>query len=63
MKRLPLLAACAAAAVAGCVSVEQMPDPRGALGRTQRLVAAVYPAPGPWIIGSADSKAEAAAKI
>jgi hypothetical protein len=63
MKRLLLLAACAAAAVAGCVSVEPMPDPRGALGRTQRLVVAVYPAPGPWIIGSADSKAEAAAKI
>jgi len=63
MKRLFLLAACAAALVAGCVSVEQMPDPRGALGRTQRLVVAVYPSPGPWIIGSSDSKAEAAAKI
>src|SRR6185437_4874844 len=63
MKRLLLLAACAAAAVAGCVSVEPMPDPRGALGRTQRLIVAVYPAPGPWIIGSADSKAETAAKV
>lgn len=63
MKRLTLLAAFTAAVVAGCVSVEQMPDPRGALGTTQRLVVAVYPSPGPWIIGSTDSKAEAAAKI
>jgi hypothetical protein len=63
MKRPILLAACAAAAVAGCVSVQNMPDPRGALGRSQRLIVAVYPAPGPWIIGAADSKAEAAAKI
>ena len=63
MKRPFLLAALAAALVAGCVSVEQMPDPRGALGTTQRLIVAVYPSPGPWIIGSADTKAETAAKI
>ncbi|MDT1107437.1 hypothetical protein, partial [Pseudomonas aeruginosa] len=29
----------------------------------QRLVLAVYPSPGPWIVDAADSKAEAAAKI
>lgn len=63
MKRLILLAACAAAVVAGCVSIQNLPDPRGALGRNQRLVVAVYPSPGPWIVGSADTKAEAAAKI
>lgn len=63
MRRLFLLAACAAAAVAGCVSVQGLPDPRGALAPRQRLIVAVYPSPGPWIIGSADTKAEAAAKI
>ena len=62
MRRLLLLAACAAAA-AGCVAVQGLPDPRGALKPGQRLVVDVYPAPGPWIIGSADSKAEAAAKL
>jgi len=61
MRRLaiPLIAA----TLAGCVSVAPMPDPRGALGRDQRLVVAVYQAPGPWIIDAADSKAEAAAKL
>lgn len=57
---LPLLFA---AAAAGCVSVAPMPDPRGALRPGQRLVVAVYPSPGPWIVDAADSKAEAAAKI
>jgi hypothetical protein len=63
MRRLLLLAACAAAAVAGCVSVQGLPDPKGALKPSQRLVVAVYPSPGPWILGSADTKAEAAAKL
>ncbi len=62
MRRLLLLAAVAAAA-AGCVSVEGLPDPRGALKPRQRVVVAVYPSPGPWIVGSSDTKAEAAAKI
>ena len=62
MRRVLILAACAAAA-AGCVSVEGLPDPHGALKTGQRLVVIVYPSPGPWIIGSADTKAEAAAKI
>ncbi|MFI5349750.1 MAG: hypothetical protein ACHQ2Z_09415 [Elusimicrobiota bacterium] len=62
MRRVLILAACAAAA-AGCVSVEGLPDPHGALKTGQRLVVVVYPSPGPWIIGSADTKAEAAAKI
>ncbi|MDE2141584.1 MAG: hypothetical protein KGJ84_04135 [Elusimicrobia bacterium] len=51
------------AALAGCVSVAPMPDPRGALRPGQRLVVAVYVAPGPWIVDAADTKAEAAAKI
>src|ERR1700676_2712759 len=63
MRRLFLLAAACAAAAAGCVSVQGLPDPRGALKPGQRLIVAVYPSPGPWIIGSADTKAEAAAKI
>ncbi len=62
MRRLLLIAACAAAA-AGCVSVQGLPDPHGALGPHQRVVVNVFPSPGPWIIGSADSKAEAAAKL
>ena len=62
MGRLCLFVALASA-VAGCVSVQSLPDPRGALKPGQRLVVNVYPAPGPWIIGSADSKAEAAAKL
>ena len=62
MRRLLPLAAFAAA-VAGCVSVQGLPDPKGALKPGQRLVVAVYPSPGPWILGSADSKAEAAAKL
>ncbi|HEX4047672.1 MAG TPA: hypothetical protein VH309_07555, partial [Elusimicrobiota bacterium] len=62
MKRLLMLAVCAAAS-AGCVSVQGMPDPHGALKPGQRLVVAVYRSPGPWIIGAADTKAEAAAKI
>src|ERR1017187_5051270 len=61
MRRLLPLAVFAAAA--GCVSFQGLPDPRGALKPGQRLVVDVYPSPGPWIIGSADSKAEAAAKI
>ena len=62
MRRFLLLAAVAAAA-AGCVSVDGPPDPHGALKPGQRVVVAVYPSPGPWIIGSSDSKAEAASKI
>ena len=62
MKRLLLPAVCAALA-SGCVSLQGLPDPRGALAPAQRLVVAVYPSPGPWIIGSADTKAEAAAKL
>ena len=62
MKRSLLLAVLAASA-AGCVSVEGLPDPRGALKPGQRVVVAVYPSPGPWIVGSSDSKAESAAKI
>ncbi|MDE2490005.1 MAG: hypothetical protein KGM24_04110 [Elusimicrobia bacterium] len=57
---LPLLLA---ASAAGCVSVAQLPDPRGALKPGQRLVVLVYQSPGPWIVGGADTKAEAAAKI
>ena len=52
-----------AAAAAGCVMVQTLPDPRGALRPGQRLVVAVYPAPGPWIIDASDSKLESAAKI
>ncbi|MFI5361321.1 MAG: hypothetical protein ACHQ49_05070 [Elusimicrobiota bacterium] len=68
MRRLFLFAACAAGAacaalVTGCVSVNGPPDPHGALGPRQRLVVDVYPAPGPWIVAAADSKAEAATKI
>jgi hypothetical protein len=62
MKRLLLLSAVAAAA-AGCVSVEGLPDPHGTLKPGQRIVVAVYPSPGPWIVGSTDSKAASAAKI
>jgi hypothetical protein len=62
MRRLALFAACAAA-ISGCVPVEGLPDPHGALKPGQRVVVAVYPSPGPWIIGAADTKAEAAAKI
>jgi hypothetical protein len=62
MKRFLLPVVCAAAA-GGCVSIQGLPDPHGALAPGQRLVVAVYPSPGPWIIGSADTKAEAAAKI
>ncbi len=57
---LPILLA---AAAAGCVSVASLPDPRGALAPGQRLVVAVYPSPGPWIVAGADSKATAAAKL
>jgi hypothetical protein len=62
MRRILLLASVAAAA-AGCVSVDGPPDPHGALKTGQRVVVAVYPSPGPWIIGATDSKAEAAGKI
>lgn len=61
MRRSFLFLLCALAS--GCVSVAPMPDPRGALKPGQRLVVAVYQAPGPWIVDAADSKAEAAAKI
>src|SRR5271156_3823331 len=62
MRRLLLLAS-VAAAMTGCVSVDGPPDPHGALVNGQRVVVFVYPSPGPWIIGAADTKAEAAAKI
>lgn len=48
---------------ASCVSVEGLPDPKGQLKPGQRLVVAVYPAPGPWIIDGGDSKLESAAKV
>ena len=50
-------------ATLGCVGIQPLPDPRGALRSGQRLVVAVYPAPGPWIIDASDSKLESAAKI
>lgn len=52
-----------AAALCACVSVEPLPDPRGAVGAKQRLVVLVAQSPGPWIIKESDSKAEAAAKL
>jgi hypothetical protein len=50
-------------ALSACVSVQPLPDPRSVLRPGQRIVVAVYPSPGPWIIDATDSKAEAAAKI
>lgn len=59
MKRLlPLFLA-----LGGCVAPEPVPDARGAVAPGQRLVVAVYAAPGPWIVSDPDSKAESAAKI
>ena len=52
-----------AAALAGCVSIEPAPDPRGAVKPGQRIIVMVYQSPGPWIIADADSKAESALKI
>lgn len=57
---LPILLALSASA---CVGVQPLPDPRGALRPGQRLMVAVYPSPGPWIIDASDSKIESAAKI
>lgn len=62
MKRAAL-ALLVAAAGAGCVSVESLPDVRGALKPGQRLVVVVYPPPGPWIVDAADTKGETAAKL
>lgn len=53
---LPLL-------LAACVAPETVPDGRGAVSPGQRLVVAVYPAPGPWIVADPDSKVESAAKV
>jgi|CXWL01.1.fsa_nt_gi hypothetical protein len=50
-------------ALAGCVSVEPAPDPRGAVKPGQRIIVMVYQSPGPWIVADADSKAETALKI
>ncbi len=61
--RKSVLLSILAAAAAGCVMVQTLPDPRGALRPGQRLVVAVYPAPGPWILDASDSKIESAAKI
>ena len=52
-----------AAALAGCVSVEPAPDPRGVIKPGQRIIVMVYQSPGPWIIADSDSKAESALKI
>ncbi len=52
-----------AATLAGCVSVEPAPDPRGAVKPGQRIIVMVYQSPGPWIIADSDSKAESALKI
>lgn len=49
--------------LAACVSPEPVLDGRGAVAPGQRLVVAVYPAPGPWIVADPDSKAETAAKL
>ncbi len=57
------LAVLAPLLASACVSVQSLPDPRGALKPGQRLVVAVYPSPGPWIIDASDSKLESAAKI
>lgn len=62
MRRLaPLLLI--AAAVAACVSVEGLPDAKGALKPNQRLVVNLNVSPGPWIVDASDSKIETAAKI
>lgn len=53
---LPLL-------LAACVAVEPVPDARGSVAPGQRLVVAVYAAPGPWIVADPDNKAETAAKL
>ncbi len=45
------------------MGVQSLPDPHGALRPGQRLMVAVYPSPGPWIIDASDSKIESAAKI
>ena len=42
---------------------EPVLDARGAVAPGQRLVVAVYPSPGPWIVADPDSKAESAAKL
>lgn len=62
MRRLALVVL-ASLAAAGCVSVQSLPDPKGALKPGQRLVVGVFPSPGPWIIDGSDSKLESAAKI
>lgn len=54
---LPLLA------LAACMTPEPVLDARGAVAPGQRLVVAVYPSPGPWIVADPDSKAESAAKL
>lgn len=59
-RALPLLLLLAAAA---CVTPEPVPDGRGAVAPGQRMVVAVYVAPGPWIVSDPDSKAESAAKL
>lgn len=62
MRRLALVVLSSLLAAA-CVSVQSLPDPRGALKPGQRLVVAVYSSPGPWIIDGSDSKLESAAKV
>lgn len=59
-RALPLLAA--AAVLGGCVSLEEAPMQRNAIGKDQRLLLLVFPAPGP-LLSEDDSKAETAAKI
>jgi hypothetical protein len=49
--------------LAACVAPEPVLDARGAVPPGGRLVVAVYPSPGPWIVADPDSKAESAAKL
>lgn len=49
--------------LAACVAPEPVLDARGAVAPGGRLVVAVYPSPGPWIVADPDSKAESAAKL
>jgi len=60
MRRIPIFLT---AALAACVSVEPLADPKGSIAAKQRLVVLVWQAPGPWIVKDSDSKAESAAKI
>ncbi|MBI5625385.1 MAG: hypothetical protein HY924_16530 [Elusimicrobia bacterium] len=58
---LPLLAL--GLAVQGCVSLDEVQIPSGAVRPDQRTAVIVYAAPGPWVTQEDDTKAESAAKI